>query len=89
LHKPGDLLFFASLDGTIPKHMGIVLDSDNYIHNPRIQPKIDNTRMVKVSPIRVRALVNKNNPDKQIYLTNPCAVKIPAIHEGRWRRILT
>ncbi|MDP2669076.1 MAG: NlpC/P60 family protein [bacterium] len=76
----GDLVFF-SWDGCVPRHMGIMLSKDSYIHAPGLDNTIIETAILKKMAI-------KNSCNGQIYFHNPIGFKRLAIKVSRYQQIL-
>lgn len=66
----GDLIFF-SRHGTFPTHVGIVRDTESYVH----APGKNNTR-VEAVPIRY-ATIATSGLHRQLYARNPIGFKSP------------
>lgn len=77
-HKAGDLVLF-SWGGSAPKHIGIVLDQNQYIHAP-------GKDFTKVSIEQLQEVPIINPVENAIYNKNPIAFKRPAVlkERGRW-----
>lgn len=80
IYRPGDLVFFTK-DGRAPKHIGIIVNNDEYIHSPG-----KNGTKVSIAKIKKESLPFLH--DDQIYLENPIGFKAPAIVSGRWQQII-
>lgn len=85
--QPGDLIFF-SRDGVAPKHIGIVISHDEYIHAPG---KADT--IVEISKIEDTEIAN-NLPGK-LYTKNPIGFKRIVLErksdsktKKRWNKII-
>ncbi|MDD2483151.1 MAG: NlpC/P60 family protein [Candidatus Shapirobacteria bacterium] len=78
--RQGDLVFF-SRNGLVPRHVGIMINNQEYIHSPgkngeRIEiKKLEETEILLEHP-------------NQLYLKNPIGFKTPTISNGRWQQII-
>jgi cell wall-associated NlpC family hydrolase len=80
-HKlPGDLIFF-SRKGSHPTHIGVVVDSNHYVH----APGLDGT-VVEIAEISNSIIPPSKD---QIYQKNPIGYKRVSIKSGRWQKLLT
>ncbi|MGF7229282.1 MAG: C40 family peptidase [Candidatus Saccharibacteria bacterium] len=69
--EPGDLIFFTRT-GLFPTHMGIVRDSESYIH----APGRDATKVVRAS-ITAKMVDTTNVQGRILYPANPIGYKAP------------
>lgn len=71
-HRGGDLIFFSK-NGMVPTHVGIVRDSETYIHAPGKEHSV-----VTVSAISRTAIKNALGIGS-IYFENPIGYKSPVV----------
>ncbi len=76
LHQRGDLVFFSK-KGLAPKHIGIVIDENYYIHSPGKNGSVIEIKKLVLEPI--------NTVTGAIYNTNPIGFKRHSINSGRWQ----
>lgn len=78
LQKRGDLVFF-SRRGIFPTHVGIMVNSDEYVHAPGRDGTVVEKAELKREPIPMHP--------GQIYNINPIGFKRLAVSQGRWNTI--
>lgn len=69
--EAGDLIFF-SRHGYFPTHVGIVRDSESYIHSPG-----KNDMQVVISSIEAEAIIARQGLGRILYRSNPIGFKAP------------
>lgn len=78
--KRGDLIFF-SRDGRVPRHIGIMLSPDTYIHAPG-----RNNTKVEIATVITEDIISSF--PNQIYAFNPIGFKRLAMTVGRYQKVM-
>ncbi|MFA6338497.1 MAG: NlpC/P60 family protein [Candidatus Paceibacterota bacterium] len=76
----GDLIFW-SRKGTIPTHIGILVNDTYYIHSPG-----KTGRFVSIEEIKYEPIISKAEP--KIYFKNPIGFKRLGVKDGRYLRLI-
>lgn len=76
----GDLVFF-SRDGSSPRHLGIMISKDTYIHAPG-----KNNSVIKLAILKTKKIHPQS--EHQIYFHNPIGFKRLAIKNSRYQHML-
>jgi cell wall-associated NlpC family hydrolase len=77
----GDLIFFSNRYGTYPKHVGVMISKNEYIHSPGRNGKVICVSTFEQKIIELRSKV------PQIYFSNPIGFKRITINDGRYQRM--
>ena len=77
--EKGDLIFF-SWNGIVPRHIGIMISPDTYVHAPGTDNSVVRLSIVKQTPIT-------SSLAEQIYHYNPIGFKRLSLRIGRYQRV--
>jgi hypothetical protein len=77
----GDLIFFSNRDGTCPKHVGVMISKDEYIHSPG-----RNGKVICVSKFEQKVIEFEGKAPR-IYFLNPIGFKRITIKDGRYQKV--